>query len=196
MDSSLRERLERVGRLRARERPPCSNSHSSPRRVADDQHGLERGLCLEPINHFFFGLFRCSMADDKEIAMPRRVWDNFCGLIANYRDDFITIVPQQFGFGDKQISLGFNQKTECMSGIESCTGKILPLFPPIWYRVIRVSWYWSPLTVSRNRASSLHMLALTVLCFSIGVAAPAGTCQVAQPPEKVEPEQHGQHGNQ
>jgi carbonic anhydrase len=37
------------------------------------------------------------------------------------------------------------------------------------------------------------MLAFSALCFSIFVAAPAGICQVAQPPEKVE---HGQHGQQ
>ena len=47
-----------------------------------------------------------------------------------------------------------------------------------------------------NRATSISMLALGVLGFSISAVVPAGARQVAQPPEKVEPAhpaQHGQH---
>src|SRR6266446_6177376 len=40
------------------------------------------------------------------------------------------------------------------------------------------------------------MLTFSVLCFSIFVASSVGTCQVAQPPERVEPGQHGEHGKQ
>jgi len=47
-----------------------------------------------------------------------------------------------------------------------------------------------------NRATGIRMPALPVLCFSIFVGVPVGMCQVAQPPEKVEPGQHGQHGKQ
>src|SRR5260370_17293845 len=50
--------------------------------------------------------------------------------------------------------------------------------------------------VSRNIATGIRMVAFSVLCFSICVTAPASICQVAQPPEKVEPGQHGQHGKQ
>jgi carbonic anhydrase len=48
--------------------------------------------------------------------------------------------------------------------------------------------------VSRNRETRIHLVSFSLLCFSICVAAPAGICQVAQPPERVEPGQHGQHG--
>ena len=50
--------------------------------------------------------------------------------------------------------------------------------------------------MSPNRVPGICILAFPVLCFSILVASPAGICQVAQPPEKVEPGQHGQHGKQ
>jgi hypothetical protein len=50
--------------------------------------------------------------------------------------------------------------------------------------------------VSRNRATGIRMVAFSLLCFSICITAPAGICQVAQPPEKVEPGKHGQHGKQ
>src|SRR5260370_4181191 len=50
--------------------------------------------------------------------------------------------------------------------------------------------------MSRNRATGLCLLAFSVLCFSNFVVAPAGDCQVAQPLEKVEPGQHGEHGQQ
>ena len=48
----------------------------------------------------------------------------------------------------------------------------------------------------RKRVTQIHMLTFSVLCFSIFVASPVGTCQVAQPPERVEPGQHGEHGKQ
>ena len=40
-----------------------------------------RVSCLEPINHFFSGLFRCCIADDKEIAVASLV----CGKAQNRR---------------------------------------------------------------------------------------------------------------
>jgi len=39
-------------------------------------------------------------------------------------------------------------------------------------------------------------VAFSVLFFSIFVGAPVGDCQIAQQPEKVEPAQHGQHGQE
>ena len=48
----------------------------------------------------------------------------------------------------------------------------------------------------RSRATEIRMMAFSALCFSISTMSPAGMCQIAQPPEKVEPGQHGQHGKQ
>lgn len=45
-------------------------------------------------------------------------------------------------------------------------------------------------------ASALIRLALCFCCFSLFLTAPSGTGQIVQPPEKLEPGQHGQHGNQ
>ena len=39
-------------------------------------------------------------------------------------------------------------------------------------------------------------VAFSVLFFSIFVGAPVGACQITQQPEKVEPAQHGQHGQE
>jgi len=48
--------------------------------------------------------------------------------------------------------------------------------------------------MARNRVTQIRMRAFSVFCFCIFVASPVGICQVAQPPEKVEPGQHGEHG--
>lgn len=44
--------------------------------------------------------------------------------------------------------------------------------------------------MSCHRVSGSWLLAFSVFCFFLFVAAPAGICQIAQPPEKLE---HGQH---
>jgi len=48
--------------------------------------------------------------------------------------------------------------------------------------------------VWRNQVFGLSLRVILLTCFSGFVAAPAGNCQVAQTPEKVEPGQHGEHG--
>ena len=46
----------------------------------------------------------------------------------------------------------------------------------------------------RNQVLGLSLLVILGTCFSgFAHAAPAGACQAAEPPKKVEPGQHGQH---
>jgi carbonic anhydrase len=49
--------------------------------------------------------------------------------------------------------------------------------------------------VRQKRVTGIPLLAFSLLCFSPVLIGPAGTCQVAQPPEKVEPGPH-EHGKQ
>src|SRR5437879_13101321 len=57
-----------------------------------------------------------------------------------------------------------------------------------------VSSDWRPLIMPRNQVLGLSLLVILGTCFSgFAHAAPAGACQAAEPPKKVEPGQHGQH---